>query len=355
MNSVLPSTPLQPHRMHSPLRILVVGYGRMGNAHTQAYRNLPGFEVVGVVQHASAATTLPDDLPAFTDYAESLRITKPDAVSINTYPDTHAAYALMAFDAGAHVFVEKPLATTLPDAEAVISRAHATQRTLLVGYLLQHHPAYDHWLTEAKNLGKPLVMRMSLNQQSSGATWRKQRQLLAFGSPLLDSGVHYIDLMLAAADGAHPVRVQAIGARLSEAIAPDTFNYGQLQIFFSDGSIGWIESAYGPMLSQSAKDLRDIVGPKGSITLQHTHHGLHFHKHLAALNEQGQFANEDTTLLWENEPTHADLCRAEQAFFLRAIQEKLDLSQHHNRALQSLKVALAAEASLRSGKPVDLP
>ncbi len=53
--------------------------------------------------------------------AEALAATKPDAVSINSYPDTHAQYALKAMDAGCHVFMEKPIATTIEDAEAVVA------------------------------------------------------------------------------------------------------------------------------------------------------------------------------------------------------------------------------------------
>lgn len=358
--------------LHAPLRILVVGYGRMGTAHTRAYTSLPGFEVVGIVHRsrdispavppaaATSPTAPPLHIPSFESYEDALRLTQPDAVSINTYPDTHAAYALMALDAGAHVFVEKPLATTLADAEAVIAKARATKRALLVGYLLQHHPAYNRFIAEAKTLGKPLVMRMSLNQQSDGSAWQKHQHLLAYGSPLIDCGVHYVDIMAAAVGvGAadprpKPVRVQAMGARLSDDLATDEINYGQMQIRFSDGSMGWFEAAFGPMLSHASKDLREIIGPKGSLTLQHTPQGLQLHRHSAALDPAGHFATADTLIDLQNAPNHADLCRAEQAYFLKSIIEQIDLTQHHERALQSLKVVLAAEASLRSGEPVDL-
>jgi predicted dehydrogenase len=50
---------------------------------------------------------------------------KPDAVSINTWPDTHASYARMALEAGAHVFIEKPLADTVAEAEDIAALAKA--------------------------------------------------------------------------------------------------------------------------------------------------------------------------------------------------------------------------------------
>ena len=107
-----------------------------------------GFEIVGPdePQHPGhGRRTLPPELrgyPLFEDFEDALRATRPDAVSINTYTDTHAAYALRAMDAGCHVFMEKPIATTVADAEAVVAKAVATRRKLVLGYILRVHPAW---------------------------------------------------------------------------------------------------------------------------------------------------------------------------------------------------------------------
>ena len=50
---------------------------------------------------------------------------------------------MSAMDAGCHVFMEKPLATTVADAEAVVARAEATRRKLVLGYILRVHPAWE--------------------------------------------------------------------------------------------------------------------------------------------------------------------------------------------------------------------
>jgi predicted dehydrogenase len=89
-------------------------------------------------------------------------------VSINTYPDTHAQYAIRAIEAGAHVFVEKPLAQTVADAQRVVDVAKAHGRKVMVGYILRVHPSWTRFVELARTLGKPLVMRMNLNQQSIG-------------------------------------------------------------------------------------------------------------------------------------------------------------------------------------------
>ena len=126
-----------------PLRVLVVGLGNMGSSHALAYHDLPGFEIAGLVNRSP--TTLPAPLdrhevrPGFEDALADL---KPDVVSICTYTETHAEYAIMALEAGAHVFVEKPLAATVADAQRVVAAAEANDRKLVIGYILRHHPAW---------------------------------------------------------------------------------------------------------------------------------------------------------------------------------------------------------------------
>src|SRR3546814_7556077 len=67
--------------------------------------------------------------------------------------------------------------------------------------------------------------------------------------------------------GAKPVRVHGIGARLTDEIAPGMYNYGQLQVTFDDGSVGWYEAGWGPMISEVAFFVKDIIGPKGCVSI----------------------------------------------------------------------------------------
>ena len=70
------------------------------------------------------------------------------------------------------MFCEKPLADDVDDAQAHRRCGAApTKRKLVVGYILRVHPAWTKFIEIARTLGKPLVMRMNLNQQSPGATW----------------------------------------------------------------------------------------------------------------------------------------------------------------------------------------
>ena len=106
--------------MADKVRVLVVGLGNMGKSHASAYHRNPGFEIVGIMSRTIKSKPVPDELkgyPLFEDFDTALAATKPDAVSINSWPNTHAEYAIKAMNAGAHVFMEKPIATTVEDAE----------------------------------------------------------------------------------------------------------------------------------------------------------------------------------------------------------------------------------------------
>jgi hypothetical protein len=72
------------------------------------------------------------------------------------------------------------------------------------------------------------------------------------------------------------------------------------------------------------------------------------------LNARGEFEKKDAYIHAGHEPDHDGLCLLEQQLFLRAIQEDLDLSDHLRDAINSLKIVLAADASVRSGKTITL-
>jgi len=358
--------------MSNPIRVLVVGCGHMGTAHARAYhRPGAGFEIAGLVSRGPASRrALNADLGGgyaeFADFHEALERTAPDAVCISTYPETHAEYAIAAMERGAHVFLEKPVADTLADCGRVIDAARRLRRALVVGYILHVHPAWQKFTEYARTLGKPLVMRMNLNQQSAGGKWETHKNLLRSASPIVDCGVHYVDVMCRMT-GARPVRVTGVSARLSDEIAAGQVNYGHLQVTFDDGSVGWYEAGWGPMMSEAAFFVKDVIGPKGSASIVSTQaaegrssdiaahvrsQGLLVHR--AALDPDGEFACEDETLTAGDDPDHDELCRREQEYFLRAISERLDLSGHWQGAYDSLRIVLAADQSAREGRTIEL-
>lgn len=357
--------------MSQPVKILVVGCGHMGISHAKAYHAMDGFEIVGVVSRGEASRrnlldTLGAEYPQFSNYEEALAETKPDAVSINTYPDTHADFTKKAFAAGCHVFLEKPIAETVEEAQAIVDAAKAANRKLVIGYILRVHPTWARFIEVANDLGRPLVMRMNLNQQSSGEMWHTHRQLMNSMSPIVDCGVHYVDVMCQMTRS-KPLRVSAIGARLTDDLVEGMYNYGQLQVTFEDGSVGWYEAGWGPMMSETAFFVKDVVGPKGCVSIAGVKEGetesddIDSHSkaaslklHHAELDENDQFKKPDEIIDCADEPDHDGLCAREQEVFLNAIINDVDLSDHMEDAINSLRIVLAADESFKTGKTVEL-
>jgi len=361
--------------MADKVKILVIGLGNMGASHASAYHRLDGFEIVGLMSRTIKSRKIPDELkgyPLFEDFDQALTETRPDAVSINSYPDTHASYAIKAMEAGCHVFMEKPIATNIADAEKVVAVARAKNKKLVLGYILRVHPSWVKFIEVGKTLGKPLVMRLNLNQQSSGPAWHWHKNLIDSLTPIVDCGVHYVDVMCQLTE-AKPVRVHGIGASLWAEAAQQ--NYGHLHVTFDDGSVGWYEAGWGPMMSEVAYFVKDVVGPKGCVSIvagqgekneaevgdlsdsadidQHTKTDA-LKVHYAEVDEKKNFVRKDEILSMADEPDHQELCDREQAFFLDAIQNDRDLSESMDAAVNSLRIVLAAEQSIKEERAITL-
>lgn len=353
------------------LRVLVVGCGNMGTSHAMAYKLLDGVDICGIVSTGKSKEILNEKLGGghelFDDYYKALQAIRPDAVCISTYPDTHEAFAIAAFEAGCHVFIEKPVADSVAGAERVAAAARKAGKKLVVGYILRHHPSWEKFIELAQQLGKPLVMRMNLNQQSHGQMWNVHRNLMKSLSPIVDCGVHYIDVMCQMVRS-KPVQVTAIGARLTNDIPSGNYNYGQLQIRFEDGSVGWYEAGWGPMISETAFFVKDVFGPKGAVSIvakeasgKGKSDSVEAHTktesirlHHADIDENNAFTQPDEWINLQDEPDHQELCNREQRFFLKAIKDNIDLTDHIEDAVNSLRIAFACDESVRTGQVVKL-
>lgn len=353
------------------VKILVVGCGNMGRSHAQAYHHLEGFEICGLVSRGDSNIKLNASLggnyPLYRDYYTALEESQPDAVCISTYPDTHESYAIQALEAGCHVFVEKPLADSETGAIRVLEAAKKAKKKVVVGYILRHHPSWQRFVELAQHVGTPKVMRMNLNQQSHGVMWDVHKNLMTSLSPIVDCGVHYIDVMCQMTRST-PIQVSAIGARLTDEIPTDNYNYGQLQIRFEDGSVGWYEAGWGPMMSQTAFFVKDVIGPKGSVSIvadsassDNQSDSVESHTkteklriHQGGLDEKNRFLFEDEWIDVSDEPDHDELCLREQIYFLNAIEDDIDITDHLNDAVNSLRIALACDEAVKTGETVKL-
>lgn len=352
--------------MSDELRVLSVGAGFMGSLHAKAYEQIDGVRNVGIVTRSLSSSQklageLDGEVPCFTDFDEALNQTSPDAVAISTYTDSHYHYVSTALKRGLHVFVEKPLAETIEQSRELFDLANRVNRKLYVGYILMTHPSWIRFIEIAHELGKPLAMRMNLNQQAKGEFYDTLFNIMQVQSPIVDCGVHYVDIMYQMA-GCRPVRVHAIGCRNWDLVPDRINNYGQLQVVFEDGSVGWYEAGWGPMMSETAYFVKDVVGPNGAASIvpdkgrsdDKDHHveANTILRHFAEQQDK-EFVRDDERIRID-EPDHTGLTQLEQQAFVDCIREDRDMSTHQDRVMTSLQIVFAADESQRTGKVVEI-
>lgn len=199
----------------SDVRVAVVGCGMWGRNLVRTMASLGNLRVVADADPmVSGAVAAEHGVEAHT-VEEVIAADDIDAVVIAAPARDHADLALTVLDHGKHAYVEKPLALTLVDAERVVARARQRGRTLMVGHLLQYHPAFLALrdLVRKGELG-PLRYLYS-NRLNLGRVRREENSLWSFAP-------HDISMILGLL-GEEPVEVSAQGATfLSPGVADVT-------------------------------------------------------------------------------------------------------------------------------------
>jgi predicted dehydrogenase len=129
--------------MGVPIRVAVIGVGHLGRFHAQKYAALPACKLVAVVDaDAERARAVGAEVGAAPTSNLAEVLPQVDAVSIATPTQTHHAVGMACLQAGKHALIEKPLAGSLTDAEALVAEAARRGRVLQVGYVQRFNPAF---------------------------------------------------------------------------------------------------------------------------------------------------------------------------------------------------------------------
>jgi predicted dehydrogenase len=191
-------------RRSGRLRVAIVGTGNIAGAHARGYKaNAEQAQVVAVCdadeQRATEFATTHEFGTVYTDVETLLRVERPDAVSICTPNYLHAPQSIRALEAGTHVLCEKPMATTLADAEAMSKAAEWTGRILYIGFNHRFIGKFNlaKKLLDGGEYGRLVAARIALGHGMYGRlsqTWFGKRELSG-GGTLIDNGVHMIDML----------------------------------------------------------------------------------------------------------------------------------------------------------------
>lgn len=215
----------------SEVRVGVIGTG-MGRLHMQAYSEIPGVHIVAICDlNQTEARQFADKYGAshvFADYRDLCALDGLDAISIAVPNYLHAPFTLAALEAGLHVLCEKPMATTLEDAEAMVAKARETGKRLMVhmNNRFRDSNLVLGQLAPSGELGQVYYGRASMIRRRAVPTihfpptgimgrgdWFLNREK-AGGGALMDIGVHAYDLMWWFMGCPRPVSVSASTYRM---------------------------------------------------------------------------------------------------------------------------------------------
>ena len=183
----------------SPVRLAVVGAGLIGKKHSAMIAAERAASLVGIVDPAPAAAAIADEheTELFASMSELLDRGRPDGVIVATPTDVHLGPTLEALDAGAHVLVEKPIAATREEAAAIVARAAAVGRQVLVGHHRRYNPVLDHareiiWSGE---IGPLTAVHGQWTVRKPDAYFELAWHRFTAGGPVMTNLVHELDTL----------------------------------------------------------------------------------------------------------------------------------------------------------------
>ena len=252
------------------VRVAVIGLGWFGEKHCEVLSGIPHVELHALCTRTESrlkevAKTF-GVKKTYTDYKKLLADPNVDAVSVVTMWDQHVAPTIAALKAGKHVFLEKPMASTVADCEKIVKAAKATSKFFMVGHICRFNPRYaaaKAAIAEGK-IGRIVSMYARRNIPAFvGAS------VLPKIGPIIGDGVHDTDLMLWYS-GAKVVSAYAQTVNVRKFKNPDL---GWTMYRFDSGAIGVLEDTWFlPDTTAFQIDERmEIIGTEGSIHIQETH------------------------------------------------------------------------------------
>lgn len=306
------------------LKVGVIGVGAMGENHVRNYSQLP-VELVGIYDFdPERATAIAQKYGTETFPSAKQLLSKVEAVSIAVPTTLHCICTLEALEAGAHVLVEKPIATTLEDAREMNRKALAVGKVLMVGHLERMNPAVQAIKNFVDEGGLGEVV--SITAKRVGPHNPRIRDV----GVILDLGIHDIDV-ISYIFGQKAEKVFTLGGQATQYPFED---YALLLLSFPQNKIGVIETNW---LTPKKVRTLTVVGTKGVIEVDYP-------SQRAILLRDPDCSEGMELKVVKEEPL-----RAELEVFINAVEEGKPAAITAKEAISALEVALASMESLRIG------
>lgn len=255
----------------------IIGFG-IGKWHLQEIENVEGMRVVAVADLSEERRQEARKLGAektYEDYRALCEDKDLDSVSICLPNALHADAAVLAFECGKHVLVEKPLADNLESGERIIEAQRKSGNTGMVAMKFRYKPEAA-WIRAAVDRGdfgdvhhtRTTYLRQPSGVPSGAGNWFIQKKLSG-GGAIIDNGVHLLDLQWFLMGSPSPEGVLGatradFGPRIDENFDVDDF--GTALIRFRNGATAFLENAWASMVDETKHHLL-CLGTKGGATM----------------------------------------------------------------------------------------
>ncbi len=311
------------------LNVAVVGVGSWGKNHARVFKELELTNLVGIFDlDSKRAQNLAKEHNAkfYSNLEDMLKAEEIDAISIASPTSTHAEIALMAIENGKHVLIEKPMTSTVEEAERILDAEKSSNVFVTVGFIERFNPIVSRSkvLIENEELGE-LVL---ISARRLGPYWPDR---LKDVDVIRDVSIHDIDVFrhLIAKD---PISVYARGGKLRHAY----FDYAEILLDFGKGVTGFIESNY-----LTPHKLRKLMLTCENGVVEADYMSQEY------LIEDDEWVK-NRKLEWQ-EPLKAELVR----FVKTCLGEEKPLIASKD-GLKALKIAMGSIESIKTNKIIEL-
>ncbi len=326
------------------LNVAIVGAGGMGRRHAASYRETGEARVAAVVDISrdAASALAGDEARVFPSLDEALQECDVDIVDVCVPTPLHAQYAVAALDAGKHLLLEKPMARTLEECDAIIRAAEASGRTAMVAHVLRFFPEFVRGkeAVDAGLVGEPAVVRTSRGGGMPRGMDSWYTDVAQSGGVVLDLIIHDFDWLRWLLGPAE--RVYAKGLAHSGRKGQD---YALVTIRFRSGAIAHVEGTW--MRPSGFETKFEIAGTQGL---------LDFSSRDSASLRFARAAGEGPRAAVEvpESPLAENPYTSQIRHFLHCVRtgEPPKVSLRDARA--AVEIALGALESMKTGEPVEL-
>jgi predicted dehydrogenase len=285
------------------LRIGIIGLG-IGRSHIEGWRQHPQVDVVAVADADAARLDQVGEhygiATRYTSAEKMLAVEKFDVVSICTPNKFHKELAIAAFEAGNHVLCEKPMAMNAAEGRAMLAAAKRAGKRLMINFSYRFSAA-------SRGLKTQVDAGMFGDFYFGRTVWHRRRGMpgfggwfgtkaLAGGGPLIDLGVHRLDLALWLMGYPKPTWVMGntydpIARRLADA-AGKTYDVEDLAaafIRFENGATLVVEASWAANIQEAELMETRLLGTKAGLLQKNLNEGYQFDAHVYTEQNGAQF------------------------------------------------------------------